>query len=639
MNYYKVGLAADRHWNEGVFTYASEEVLDTNTIVRVPFGRSKKFGFVIEKTTKPTFQTKQIESQLRLDSLEDFYSFRNWYSSYYADNTGTLYAQFLPNYLTAKPQVQELSAPKQEVPDLQLTTAQMRVVAQINKSTKPSVLHGITGSGKTRIYIELLKSELEKGRNGLLLYPEIALTPQIVKELSVYAPLLVFHSQMSDTERSRMWHTIATVDKPHIVVGPRSALFLPHKNLGIIIIDEAHESTYKQDTDIRYNSLHVAGGLANAHRAKLVIASATPPITETEQILSRGGELVCLHEKAIDTERKKSAQIVDQRVRENFKKHPLISDVLINSISQAISEKQQTLMFINRRGTAKLVVCSSDTCEWQATCSSCELPMTFHHDSHILTCHTCGRKQKMPQNCPVCSSDLSQKIFGTKAFVNDIEKLFPHASIARFDSDNTKDESFAQRYEEVSSGKVDIIIGTQQLVKGLDLPRLGVVGVLHADLSLNFPDFSSDERTFQLIAQVLGRVGRGHQDSVVVLQTRQPNNPVIRKATDEDWHGFREVELTARKRHGFPPYTYLGKLLFREKSIEKGFKKAEEAREAINKIAGVSIDGPLLSFFAKRGNFYYTQLHLRSTSRAKILDSVKKSPKGTIADIDPDSLL
>ncbi len=591
----------------------------------------------MREVSKPKFATKTIEKVLAHPEMNTVRKFLNWYSAYYGNGSGMLYGQFLPNYVTVSPKVLDIHTP--EAKELVLSPAQEKAVEQINDQTKPTILHGVTGSGKTRIYIDLIIRTLKSGRSALLLYPEISLTPQIVEELSLYAPLIVFHSQLSDAERSSLWHTVALSTQPHVVVGPRSALFLPHTNLGLIVIDEAHEASYKQDSDIHYNGLHTAAGLANTHNAKLVLGSATSPVTETEQIVGRGGKIICLHEKAIQHSLDKDVQIIDIRKKELFKKHSLLSDALLSKMQLAIKEKRQTLLFINRRGTAKLVVCSSPDCDWQATCDSCELPMTFHHDTHTLICHTCARKKAMPHNCPVCSSDIQQKVFGSKAFVEDVQKLFPQARIARFDSDNQADDTFASKYEDVVSGKYDILIGTQQLVKGLDLPKLSVVGVLNADLSLHFPDYSSEERTFQLITQVLGRVGRGHQASHIILQTRQPNNPIIRYSIDEDWHAFNASELANRKQHNFPPYVHLAKLLFRDSSMTNGFKKAELVNVELQKMKTVHVDGPLLSFFAKRGNNYYVQLHLRAAKRSEILKALAVAPKGTISDIDPNSLL
>lgn len=639
MYWYEIGLGVEKHWKSAVFTYEHPTKLTVGTLVRVPFGNKKRLGIVVRDTEKPVFKLKSIDNVYDFTFSQTELDFMKWYQSYYHAESGQVYSQFLPSYLTAT--VKSTTSPEKTYSGpLELTSTQEKAVREINSTKRPSVLHGITSSGKTRIYTKLILEQLVKGKNALVLYPEIALTPQIVSELEQYAPVIAFHSQMTNAERSKLWFMVMINDQPIIIVGPRSSLFLPHKNLGIIIVDESHETSYKQENDIRYNSVHVAGGLAKVHKAKLVLGSATPSVADTEHILKSGGNLVCVHEKVLKTHAEKSILIIDAKKRELFKKHSLISDSLIQATEQALSKKEQILLFINRRGTAKVTLCSSDTCDWQATCDRCELPMTYHHDTHELLCHTCGKRATVNTSCPVCGSSTKLQALGSKAVVDDIQKLFPNAKIGRFDSDTAKLDSMSENYKDIRSGSVDIFVGTQQLIKGLDLPKLSTIGVLNADLSLHFPDFSSDERTFQLIAQALGRVGRGHKKAVVVLQTFQPNNPVIQLAVKEDWHAFRDIELASRMQHSLSPYSFNLKLIFREKSQKTAEKKATEAKTSLTKLENIEIDGPLPSFYLKRGGFYYVQLHVKSTSRLSLLKCLNKIPSNSaIVDLDPSTLL
>ena len=638
MHYYEVGIGVEKHWKSGVFTYSCNTEIEENTIVSVPFGKQKKTGVVIGAVKKPSFAVKDIIKILEIKLSKQTVDFMNWYGTYYSAENSQVYSQFLPGYLTLnlKPDNLEkqskISLPK-------LSVDQTNAIEKIRNTHRPSVLHGITGSGKTRIYTHLLIEQLEKGRDGLLLYPEIALTSQIVNELQKYAPVVVFHSQLTSSERSRLWYTVAGKHDPCIIIGPRSALFLPYENLGVVILDEAHESSYKQENDIRYGSIYTAAGLCSAHNSKLVIGSATPPIAETEHILSRGGNLVCLHEKAVKTESSdKKTIIIDSKHKSNFSKHPLMSDELISAIEKSLKSSQQALLFLNRRGTAKLVMCSSEECDWQAECEHCDLPMTYHHDSYSLICHTCGRKSTMPSNCPSCGSKTHLKSLGSKAIFEDISKLFPQAKIGRYDSDTSKTDSFSQNYNDILSGSVDILVGTQQLVKGLDLPKLSTIGILNADLSLHFPDFTSQERTFQLITQAMGRVGRGHNKGTVVVQTYLPTSPVMSWSINEDWHSFRQEELKERGIHSFPPYSFYAKLIFRDKSYEKAEKRADLCKNNIS-TEKINIDGPLPSFHLKRGGFYFVQLLIKAKSRSRLLESLKKVPKDTIIDLDPSTLL
>ncbi len=639
MRYYNVKLGTERHWKSGTFTYGHIGEIPKYTLVRVPFGKVKKTAVIIGEVTKPKFAVKEIEEIFPLKLPQALIAFADWYSNYYNAEQSLVYAQLIPQYLKSV----RYSAPKHaeftyEQPALQKTQAD--AVKKLCADKKPSVLHGITGSGKTRVYISLLLRELRKGNNALLLYPEISLTPQIAEELAQHAPLVVFHSQLTDVQRAKLWLQVAMSSEPQIIIGPRSALFLPHHKLGIIIIDEAHESSYKQETGIHYNALHVAAGLAHAHNAKLILGSATPPVAETTQILERGGQIICMHRTALPQTEKKLFDIIDSRNRAAYKKHPLLSDRLLSQIKLSLELGEQVMLFLNRRGTAKIALCSNESCEWQATCSACELPLTYHHDLHSFICHTCGQKSSVVSSCPLCSSAVSFKSLGSKAIVEEVQGLFPVAKIARFDSDNTKKTSFASMYQDVKNGTVDILIGTQQIIKGLDLPKLRLIGIINADLTLHFPDFSSDERTFQLITQAIGRVGRGHRKGHVVIQTLQPHNPTMQLAIQEDWHQYYEAELTRRRQHGFPPFIYFAKLSFRQKSLATAEKQAARTKKIIEeRKLPVRVDGPLASFHAKRGLFHYQQLHLSAPSRKHVLAALKDLPDDPIIDLDPVTLL
>lgn len=631
MHYYDVAIGAEKHWDSSVFTYSSNIEVPIGQLVNVPFGTKNKTGFVVSKTTRPKFKTKVLSSYDFVLSKQSI-RFISWFQTFYAAKPGQAFMQLFPGYLTKK--MPKYNTDKVVLDDVNITlnSAQKRAKNELLSSTKPSILHGITGSGKTRLYTSIIIDSLRAGKSALVLYPEISLTPQLLEELKQYAPVIAFHSGMTDAERSRAWYAVAQHTEPIIIIGPRSSLFLPHKDLGIIIIDEAHESTYKQENDIYYNSLMVAGGLAQAHAAKLILGSATPPITETELIIRNGGSMVCMHKKAILDTHKTSVTVVDKKDRRLFTKSSLLSDVLLDSIQHALNSKKQSLLFINRRGTAKLTLC--EHCGWQAECPDCGLPLTYHHDFHAMVCHTCGKKQRVESVCPVCSESTSIKALGSKALVEEVVTRYPDARVGRFDTDNTKEESFTNLYQSIKRGDIDILIGTQQIVKGLDLPLLRTVGVIDADLSLHFPDYSSDERTFQLISQVAGRVGRGHGDGHIVVQTLHPGSPIIALAIKEDWHKFRDAELANRKQHNFPPYIYSVKVIFRDKSYNKAMARATAQKDRLA-TKNVDIEGPLPSFVAKRGLHFYVQLHVKHRSRTRLLEALRVINDEVIIDLDP----
>lgn len=639
MYYYDVALGVEKHWDSAVFTYSSDEKLTAGQLVNVPFGRKNKAGIVIESVQKPQFKVKALTVYEGVALSSRSREFIAWFQHYYGAKPGQAYAQALPHYLTKKlPTLKTLRMFQEPKTPLKLNSAQKNAQAEIESSKKASVLHGVTGSGKTRLYLSLMLDTLRSGKSVLLLYPEISLTTQLLHEIHAYAPTLAFHSGLTNAQRSKLWFQVTTAKQPLVIIGPRSALFLPYSHLGLIVVDEAHESSYKQDTDIHYNGLLVAGGLAKAHHARLVIGSATPPITETELILRGGGTLVCMHEQAIENDHEKTVHVIDRKDRKKFTKHPLLSDQLLSAVETALGRQRQSLLFINRRGTAKLTLC--EACGWQAECPACDLPLTYHHDSHKLLCHTCGRQAAVESTCPDCGQPTTLKSLGSKAVVDDVQRLFPHARIGRFDTDTHKEYSFHTLYKDIRAGSVDILIGTQQIAKGLDLPLLETVGVLDADLSLHFPDYSSDERTFQLLSQVAGRVGRGHGRGTIYVQTLHPGNVVIKLATQEDWHGFREKELLQRKQHAFPPFVYAAKVIFRHKSIESAFKQAEKTKHLlIANTTDMTIDGPLPAFHQKRSGHYYVHLHLKCPSRRTLLAALNRIKENVILDLDPVTML
>ncbi len=638
MNYYEVGVGAERYWKSAIFTYNHDKRITIGTVVKVPFGNKNKFGYIINVVNKPTYDTKPIDSVYDILIPDKTLLYADWFKKFYLASEGQVYSQFLPKNITKNSFKEEKTADYNLLDSIVLNKSQKTAVKELSETGKPSVLHGVTGSGKTRIYISIILEQIKSGKNVLFLYPEISLTSQLVNEIKRYAPVVVFHSQLKPAQKSKLWVKVAQLENPTVIMGPRSAMFLPHKNIGTIIIDESHESSFKQESEIRYNGLLAAGGLARTHKAKLIMGSATPPISESEQIIKSGGNIVCLHERAIKNESSKTVEIIDIKNRLNFKKHKLLSDKLIKSIEQSINSSQQSLLFINRRGTAKLMLCTK--CDWQATCPNCDLPQTYHHDKHKLICHTCGTSSTPVSSCPACNSETALKSFGSKAIVEEVTSLFPGARIGRFDSDQSKEDSFSILYEEIKNGKIDILIGTQQIAKGLDLPLLTTVGVLNADLSTYFPDYSSDERTFQLISQVAGRVGRGHADGRVFIQTRQPNSKVLDLAVKESWHKFKDIELINRQKYDFPPFIFVAKIIIRDKSLKKAETTALKlTKELSAKTGKIKVLGPIASFIPKKSNHYYFQVHLLGKSRSNLLKVIEKLDSKYIVDIDPINML
>jgi primosomal protein N' (replication factor Y) len=331
--------------------------------------------------------------------------------------------------------------------------------------------------------------------------------------------------------------------------------------------------------------------------------------------------------------------VVDRKDHSLFSRSSYLSLDLIKAVEKALSRGEQSLLYLNRRGTARLVMC--DNCGWQAVCPHCDVPLTYHGDHHELRCHSCNYHAKTPASCPECGhAGVLFKAAGTKAIADEVKRLWPGSRVARFDTDNTRAERFEEQYEAVAGGEVDILVGTQLLAKGLDLPGLSTLGVLLADTSLYMPDFSAEERTFQLISQVLGRVGRGHRAGQAVIQTYHPDHPVLKAAIDGDYEGFYQAELASRKQFLFPPFCYLLKLTVRRAGIESARQAAEKLLEEITGSgAKVRVEGPAPSFHERLQNRYQWQLVVKSRRRDELLKIIENLPSGWSYDIDPLDLL
>jgi primosomal protein N' (replication factor Y) len=308
-------------------------------------------------------------------------------------------------------------------------------------------------------------------------------------------------------------------------------------------------------------------------------------------------------------------------------------------VSDALNHHEQSLLFLNRRGTARVIVCQN--CGWQSLCPNCDLPLTYHGDNHSSRCHVCGFLKDTPSSCPICSSsDIIFKSIGTKSIVEEVQRIFPNAVVKRFDNDNKKADSFNNQYEDVKSGKIDILVGTQTLAKGLDLPRLSVVGVIIADTSLYLPDYTANERTYQLLYQVLGRVSRGHVAGQAFIQSYDPDNPTIQAAVSKDWDGFYESQLTERRAFLFPPFCFLLKLTSRRTRSTVAEAAATKLADLISKEQlRVQVVGPSPSFHEKVGGKYQWQLVIKSKQRSELLKIINLLPAGWSYDIDPNDLL
>ncbi|MBQ2660670.1 primosomal protein N' [Candidatus Saccharibacteria bacterium] len=639
-------------------TYNFDVSLSSGQIVLVPLGRKVVPGIVVKKVAQPDFKTKAILKVLYSKPLPaHLVAVAHFIHEYYLVPSGQAISLILPNGVEKqrrKSKTEQMFGnnkwPLSEVSEtehdsdfaeIRLNATQKNALEGLYKAPGATkLLFGVTGSGKTNIYLKMALNAFERQKSTILLVPEIALTGQLVRVFSEVfgGRVVLIHSKQTEAERHLIFNSLLEAEGPKIVIGPRSALFTPLEDLGLIIVDEEHESTYYQENTPKYSAIRVASFMAKNLGISCVLGSATP-VVEDYYLALRQSSLVRLTEKAIKTAVKPEIKIIDLKDRDNFRKSKYFSGVLLGAIKDNLEHGRQTLIFHNRRGSSPLTLCES--CGEEILCPNCYLPLTLHADRYDLACHTCDFSMKVPVNCPKCGAPgLIHKGFGTKLLEAELLKLFPQARIKRFDADNKRGEGLADVYTEVLAGEVDILVGTQTLAKGLDLPRLATVGVVQADAGLSLPDFMAEERTFQLLTQVIGRVGRGHLDiAQVVVQTFRPEHPVLRYAVTEDYEGFSKYLLERRQKAGFPPFRFVMKLEITMKTEAIVLKKIREVarRLGTDKRLLVSVAEP--AFHERTAKGYTWQIIVRARSRKALVQACAGLDPSFRVTIDLPSLL
>src|SRR6184192_1622847 len=428
------------------------------------------------------------------------------------------------------------------------------------ENAKPVLLHGVTGSGKTEIYLQAIRVALERGRSAIVLVPEISLTPQTVERFKsrfaeMHEVVAVLHSHLSQGERHDEWHKIHS-GRARIVIGARSAVFAPLKELGLIIVDEEHETTYKQEEAPRYHARDVAVVRAKIEKCAVVLGTATPSLESYHNAATGKYRLVVLTQR-VDDQRMPLIRIVDLRLeRRKEKKAAILSEKLSQAIADRLEKREQTILFLNRRGFSTSLLCSN--CGEARNCPNCSVALTFHRHTARLSCHLCGHTAAVPKKCPECCKDsLIYAGFGTEKVESTVSQFFPKANVRRMDADSmTRKEAYRETLRNFRAGRIDILVGTQMIAKGLHFPNVTLVGIINADLALHLPDFRAGERTFQLLTQVAGRAGRGETAGEVFVQTYTPFSPSIQFARHHDFAGYFEQELEFRERCDFPPFKH-----------------------------------------------------------------------------------
>jgi primosomal protein N' (replication factor Y) len=428
------------------------------------------------------------------------------------------------------------------------------------EKAKPILLHGVTGSGKTEIYLQAIRSTLGRGKTAIVLVPEISLTPQTVERFkSRFAEtqdmVAVLHSHLSEGERHDEWHKVQS-GRARIVVGARSAVFAPLENLGLIVVDEEHETSYKQEEAPRYHARDVAVVRAKMEQCVVLLGTATPSL-ESYHNAVQGKYLLLNLTQRVDDCQMPLMRIVDLRLaRRKEKTAAILSEQLRAAITSRLEKHEQTILFLNRRGFSTSLLCSA--CGEARTCPNCSVALTFHRGAARLTCHLCGHTAAVPKKCPACKEDaLIYAGFGTEKVESNVTQLFPTAVVRRMDADSmTRKDAYRETLHAFRSGKIDILVGTQMIAKGLHFPNVTLVGIINADLALHMPDFRAGERTFQLLTQVAGRAGRGETAGEVFVQTYTPFSPSIQFARHHDFAGYFQQELEFRERCDFPPFKH-----------------------------------------------------------------------------------
>ena len=582
MKYVDVVIDNKSEYMDSFFTYLAPDDINVGDKVSIPLARKPKGaeGYVVSIDTTPGIETDKVKEIIIIDKdrslTPEIIDTAIWMRSRYGvkyidairmfDVTGKRIPHHIKEYHETKLEDEPTLSEEQKYAALDICNS------IDNELGKSFLIHGVTNSGKTEVYIRAAKNAIAKGKTAIILVPEIALSSQIADRFSKRFgkdKVAIMHSKLKTSERLAEWMRIKS-GEAKIVVGARTAVFAPASDIGLIIIDEEHESTYKSDHNPKFETVDVAFRRSKYHNATLVLGSATPSIVSYNRAMDGIYQLIEMKNR-IGKSIMPEVNIVDMRDELRSGNSSIISRKLLASIEQTVNNGDQVILFLNRRGFSTQVLCPE--CGYRMMCPDCDITLTYHKRDNAAICHYCGRKFKVPEICPECgNSTLSFIGTGTERLEETIEGLVPNAKVERFDLDTAKNSSEIKKtLRYFNCGKTNILVGTQILAKGLDFKNIGLVGIILADSSLNIPDYRSPERTFQLITQVSGRAGRECGKSKVILQTYQPEDDTIRRAANGDYCGFYEQELAHRRNMNYPPFSDIISVTF----VDKKGPKAE----------------------------------------------------------------
>ncbi len=607
------------------FDYLCTDPVKIGARVSVSFGRKNKVGLVLaHKQESPFANLKTVieildETPILSQPILDFLF---WAAKYYHHPIGEVIASALPKKLRlGKPaQIKKTPAICTQTPStITVSEAQnaaiQRVLTQQN-SYHGFLLHGVTGSGKTEVYLQLTQTLLNQGKQILVLVPEIGLTPQMIArfEARLNTRIVAIHSQLNDTQKLDAY-LLASTNQAGVVLGTRSAIFTPMPNLGLIVVDEEHDGSFKQQSNFRYCARDLSFIRAKQANIPLILGSATPSLESLKQVMDRKMTRLVL-DKRVGGARLPKISLVDMRTQFEG----ALSGELIEKMQHYLTQKKQIMLFINRRGYAPIYLCQA--CNWRATCDHCDASLIYHRHINRLKCHHCMMEQIPKHTCPDCGHQKLEILgYGTERIEETLASHFTGTPIIRIDRDTTRrKKSFAAHLAQINSGEPCIIVGTQMLAKGHDFSNLAMVGILDTDMGLLSLDFRATEHLAQLLIQVSGRAGRSRDAGEVVIQTRYPDHPIFNYVLKARYTQFASALLTQRKQASMPPFSHQALLCANAKNKENAEQFLHEAAALLNNIAldSVEIWGPVAANIEKKSDYYYFNLYLQSTNRSKL---------------------
>lgn len=601
--------------------------------VWVPFKNRPIVGYVLGFVELPEVkEVKNISSVIDEAPILDRHMLEltKWMAGYYYTSWGEAIETAMPGPLKKgktkivprHPLVEEVYEPtKKFKPTIQQEGALKPILKSISeRKSDVYLLHGITGSGKTEVYLQSIEVALRLGLSAIVLVPEISLTPQAIERFkSRYGGLVaVLHSRLLESERLMEWKRLKE-GAARIVIGARSAIFAPVKDLGLIVIDEEHETSYKQEVAPRYNARDVAIMRAKLSDATVILGSATPSVESYYDAISKRYKLLKLTER-IEKRQLPKVEVVDMRQETiDTKEVKILSRTLENAVAEVLNRGGQVMLFLNRRGFSTFINCKR--CGYVVQCKYCNVSLTYHFDTKRLSCHYCNYQASPPNVCPKCKSeDMRYFGIGTQKVESEVARLFPQANIGRMDTDaTTKRGSHKSILSDFRKGKIDILVGTQMIAKGHDFPKVMLVGVVSADTALNLPDFRASERSFNLLTQVAGRAGRGADPGRVIIQTYNPSHYAIKKSITHDYEGFFEEEIGFRRELRYPPFIHVVEINLRGRNEERVIKISNDLAAILKVVSKrefhetnnepIEIVGPAAAFISKmRGQFRWNML-------------------------------